>query len=162
MRKPCKIYQPQLQRKFCFLFCFQKVFQRFLLSLSAQLLCESHHNRVRKENCHLLKTTHRRQRRNHLRLQIPTGRWEDSLSMWCSRMSWNIKLSSPPRPLIFHICFYFPSSTKVRLWSVLINSLCYFIVYFLKIFFMSFGFSYSRLRLFVASFKEVFWIKTSR
>lgn len=53
-------------------FSFQK-FTSFFPS-SAQLLRKSHHNRVGKENCHLLEAADRRQRRNHLRLQIPTGR----------------------------------------------------------------------------------------
>lgn len=62
--------------------------------LSAQLLRKSHNDRVGKENCYLFKAADRDKRRNHLRLQIPSGRREDSLSLWCSRLPRNVKLST--------------------------------------------------------------------
>lgn len=65
----------------------------------AELLCESNHNRVGKEDCHLLQAGDWRERGDHLRLQIPTRGREDSLPMWCSRMSWNIKLISERKTL---------------------------------------------------------------
>lgn len=49
---------------------------------SAKLLRQGHHHRVPEEDCDLLEAGHRRQRRDHLRLQIPPGGEQDSLPVW--------------------------------------------------------------------------------
>lgn len=53
----------------------------YFLYSTAKLLRENYHNRVSKEDCHILKTADRRRRRNHLRLQVPSGRREDTVPL---------------------------------------------------------------------------------
>ena len=48
----------------------------------AKLLRQGHHHRVPEEDRDLLEAGHRRQRRDHLRLQIPPGGEQDSLPVW--------------------------------------------------------------------------------
>ena len=48
---------------------------------AAKLLCEDHHGGGREEDCDLLQTRHRRERGNHVRLQVPAGGREDPLSV---------------------------------------------------------------------------------
>jgi hypothetical protein len=66
----------------------------FFFSLfPAKLLCQSHHNRIRKENRHLFKAANWCQRRNHIRLQVPFGRRKDSVFVWTHRVSWYTQLN---------------------------------------------------------------------
>lgn len=53
-----------------------------VLVLLAKLLRQGYHHRVPEKDCDLLETGHRRQRRDHIRLQIPAGGEQDPLSVW--------------------------------------------------------------------------------
>jgi len=70
---------------------------RVCLFVAAQLLCENYHNRKSEKNCDLFEAADWREWGNHLRLQIPQRRRENSVFVRCPTVSWNSQL----KPFLF-------------------------------------------------------------
>ena len=56
---------------------------RFNFYFIAELLRESHHDRVAEEDCDLFEAEYRSERGDNVRLQVSDRGREDSLSLWC-------------------------------------------------------------------------------
>lgn len=82
----------------------------FFSPLAAKLLRQGHHHRVPEKDCDLLKATHCRQRRDHVRLQVPTGGEQDPLSVWNGELSWDAQLVNA---LLYHT-YQWPMASHTR------------------------------------------------
>lgn len=83
---------------------------------AAKLLCESHHNRVTKENSNLFEAEHRRERRNNVRLQIPHRGRENSLFVWCVDVQRDVELilrSAKMSGVFLNLWFYSKVATAL-------------------------------------------------
>lgn len=67
----------------------------------AKLLRQGYHHRVPEKDCDLLEAGHRRQWRDHLRLQIPPGGEQDSLPVRNRELPWDTELADM---LLFLTC----------------------------------------------------------
>lgn len=56
------------------------------LRIPAKLLRQGHHHRVPEKDRDLLQAAHRRQRRDYLRLQVPSGGEQDPLPVWDGKL----------------------------------------------------------------------------
>lgn len=111
------LHHAQIKRKCVTWFCglteldaAELLMKLFLIPLAAQLLCKGHHHGITKENCYLFKARHRCQWRNHLWLQVPNWRWENSMFMWSAKLSWNFELREHEEQQITMVLLYFVPS----------------------------------------------------
>lgn len=96
------VWKSQIKR-FCFSWFVSRAFTHqsltYVSPLPAKLLRKGHHHRVPEEDRDLLEASHRCQRRDHLRLQIPTGGEQDPLPVWNRELPRNTQLAAAPLSL---------------------------------------------------------------
>lgn len=134
------LHHAQIKRKCVTWFCglteldaAELLTKPFLIPLAAQLLCKGHHHGITKENCYLFKARHRCQWRNHLWLQVPNWRWENSMFMWSAKLSWNFELREHEEQQITMVLLYFvPSCCWTHVGLHLHNILKVWSFFFLK------------------------------